>query len=66
MPEIKILLDKKGGIEAEGHHFVGPECEEALNFLNQLFGDAVSNKQKEEYFMINQDARECLGNGFCG
>jgi len=64
--EIKIILGKDGSISAEGENFVGPECEKAMAFLDKLFGEAATKTQKDSYFLLNTDAHDCLGNGFCG
>jgi len=62
---LEIILDKDGGIKVEAFDFKGATCEEATQFLEELFGEAEEKTLKEEYHMKVMVQRG-LPSGHCG
>jgi len=50
LPRIEILLRNDGTIKSEGIDFIGDACEEAMSFMDELFGEAEETTQKDEYW----------------
>ena len=65
MPKIEVTLGIDGSIKAEGLDFVGKTCEEASQFLDDLFG-VKSTDHKSEYYEKDATVCDSVGNGFCG
>jgi len=50
LARIVVNLMNDGTIKAEGVDFVGKACEEAMAFMDELFGEAEETTQKDEYW----------------
>lgn len=66
MPRVIVRLGKKDGtIRARAEGFKGEACDDAMSFLDELFGAPVEKERTPEYYEKAQ-SDELLPNGFCG
>lgn len=63
MPRIVVTLKKDGTINAEGFEFSGSSCEKAMEFLEDLFGEATQKERKPEFYLAG---KETISSQWCG
>lgn len=66
---VEILLGKDGSVTVSSFGFKGSSCEEATEFLDDLFGSPESVKLKDSYYETDEtkdNIVEGLPSGFCG
>lgn len=49
MKKITIVVDEDGNAQLEGHGFIGPECDRAMQEISQALGERTRIEKKPEY-----------------
>jgi hypothetical protein len=66
MPKVEIIFGKNGSVKSKSKGFAGPECEEATEFLDNLFG-VEKRDHTEEYHQTERTTLvDPLPSGHCG
>lgn len=62
---VEIKISKDGVVSCEASGFTGASCEDATEFLNNLF-TAGEVKHKNSYYETEVNLTDPLPSGFCG
>lgn len=50
--EIEVIIDEEGNVSVEGHGFKGPECERAMQEVENALGITIRHNYKPEYRQV--------------
>lgn len=64
--KVEIILGKDGSVTVEAFGFKGASCLEAVEFLNNLYGDAKTLTEKDSMDEVEDVLCEGLPSGWCG
>jgi len=65
--KVEIILGADGSIKVEAFGFKGTSCQEATEFLNDLFGSPASVNLKDDYYSTDEiTVVDGLPSGYCG
>ena len=65
--KVEITLGKDGSVKVEAHNFKGASCQEATEFLNDLFGSPDKVIFKDDYYQTDETTvADGLPSGYCG
>lgn len=65
--KVEIILGADGSVKVEAFGFTGTSCQEATEFLDDLFGSPSSVNLKDEYYSTDKTVVvDGLPSGYCG
>ena len=63
--KVEIIFGNDGSVKVEAFGFQGASCEEATEFLDELFGKS-KRKHKDSYYEESEKIVDGLPSGYCG